>query len=238
VGGEAPGLWLKGSDITAENNVVRHPTGDDFDGIRFFGTDLTIRHNTVSDISTGPAEVEVGCIQTFNRPGVPIAPPGAPPPPPQPTTCEVHADCMQTFATGPTAPVPDTGPSRNVLIEGNRCERIASHCLIALGPHNAAGTGGGQGRTEDIRFVGNYCDAHFSAAVAFDDVRRATVRGNRIDSTEFEFGYGVFRAFSFVNNSTGGIVEDNDVAPDVAVEVAMDGSSAAGFRGPPPGGRQ
>ncbi|MGH8783428.1 hypothetical protein, partial [Paraburkholderia sp.] len=82
--GPAPGIWMRGSDVTVEDNSVRHPVGDDYDGLRFFGTDLIIRHNTISDIG--------------------------------PDASDAHADCMQTFATGPkNHRTPDSGTSNHVL---------------------------------------------------------------------------------------------------------------------------
>src|SRR5439155_784697 len=33
----APGIEITGDNITVRNNTVKHPTGDDFDGLRFFG---------------------------------------------------------------------------------------------------------------------------------------------------------------------------------------------------------
>jgi parallel beta helix pectate lyase-like protein len=61
----APGIWMKGTGITVENNTVRHPTGDDFDGIRFFGTDLKILHNTITDIAPDDSQAHADCMQSF-----------------------------------------------------------------------------------------------------------------------------------------------------------------------------
>jgi Right handed beta helix region len=61
----APAIWMKGTGITVENNTVRHPTGDDFDGIRFFGTDLKIVHNTITDISPDNTQAHADCMQSF-----------------------------------------------------------------------------------------------------------------------------------------------------------------------------
>jgi hypothetical protein len=237
VGGAAPGIWLKGTDVTVENNTVRHPTGDDFDGIRFFGTDLRIVHNTIIDINPtggdGPS-----CIQTKNPPPDPSTPGVVLTPETSASKegCDAHADCLQTFATGPDGAVPDTGPSRQVRIEGNSCQRVDGHCLIAQGPHSRPGTGSGQGESSDITFVDNYCDAHASQAVLVDDVRNVVIRGNEIDSTDFESSAGLFKAFAFANNSTDGTVEANQLSPNVGYEVAMDNSSRAGYRGPSPVG--
>jgi len=62
IDGKAPGIWMKGIDITVENNTVRHPSGDDYDGLRFFGDDLKIVHNTIGDISrTAPTRTRTAC---------------------------------------------------------------------------------------------------------------------------------------------------------------------------------
>jgi parallel beta helix pectate lyase-like protein len=61
----APAIWMKGTGITVEDNTVRHPTGDDFDGIRFFGTDLKILHNTITDIAPDDSQAHADCMQSF-----------------------------------------------------------------------------------------------------------------------------------------------------------------------------
>jgi hypothetical protein len=111
VDGKAPGIWLRGADVTVRDNTVVHPMGDDHDGLRFFGDDLRILHNTISDVSPGATEA--------------------------------HADCMQSFATGPKARTPNSGNSHRALIEGNRCERIDNQCLIVEGPFSSYGDGSG-----------------------------------------------------------------------------------------------
>src|SRR5262249_17912128 len=137
VGGEAPGIWMKGTGITVENNTVRHPTGDDFDGIRFFGTDLKILHNTISDISLGDGGGSVDCIQSYSLDSTIPDPTGMTVTHrPHSSDCDPEPDCMQTFATGPKSSVPNTGTSQRVLIEANRCQRILDHCLIVQGPHS------------------------------------------------------------------------------------------------------
>jgi hypothetical protein len=198
VGAHAPGVWMRGTGITVENNTVIHPTGDDFDGIRFFGTDLNILYNTVSDIS--------------------------------PDGSDAHADCMQSFATGPNSHLPNTGPSQHVLIDGNRCERIDNQCLIVEGPFSSAGDGSREGRTSDIRFTNNYCDAHASQAVWLDDVRNAVLEHNEIDA-------GVLKAFALANNSSGATISGNDISPQITDEVSMDQSSQFDYHGPTPHGK-
>ena len=61
---QAPGIEITGNNITIRNNTVKHPTGGDFDGLRFFGNNLQIVHNTISDTTnTGGAHAD--CMQTF-----------------------------------------------------------------------------------------------------------------------------------------------------------------------------
>jgi hypothetical protein len=60
----APGVELTGSGITLVNNVIAAPRGGDGDGIRFFGRNLRILHNTVSDVrNLGGAHAD--CMQTY-----------------------------------------------------------------------------------------------------------------------------------------------------------------------------
>jgi hypothetical protein len=62
---EAPGVWMEGNDITLRDTTITSPQGGDGDGIRFFGNDLRILHNTVSgtDNSTG---AHADCMQTYS----------------------------------------------------------------------------------------------------------------------------------------------------------------------------
>jgi hypothetical protein len=192
VGAKAPGIELKGSNITASNNTVKHPTGGDADGLRFFGKNIKILNNTITDINPGGGKA--------------------------------HADCMQTFATGSDSPA-----SQNVVISGNRCERIDNQCLIAEGPNSSAGDGSGQGSSSNITFINNYCDVGASQALQIDDVSHVKVSGNTITGTPD-------KAFSFQNKSTNAIVTANKVAKGIGYQVGMDSSSKSGYSGPEVGG--
>ncbi|HEY6422341.1 MAG TPA: right-handed parallel beta-helix repeat-containing protein [Pseudonocardiaceae bacterium] len=60
----APGVGLQGNNITLQDTNIDHPTGGDFDGIRFFGDGIKILHNHVINITnTGGAHAD--CMQTF-----------------------------------------------------------------------------------------------------------------------------------------------------------------------------
>lgn len=197
IDGKAPGIWLKGTNITVENNTVRHPIGDDHDGIRFFGDDLKIVHNTISDIS--------------------------------PDSSDAHADCMQSFATGPKSRTPNSGNVHRVLIDSNRCERTDNQCLIIEGPFSSYGDGSGIGHSSDITFSNNYCEAHASQAVWIDDVRNVVLKNNDIR-------HGVQKAFGLTNNSIGATVNGNRIAPQIKNEISMDDTSKIDYRGPTPDG--
>jgi hypothetical protein len=136
---------------------------------------------------------------------------------------------MQSFATGPNARVPNTGASERVLIEGNRCERIDNQCLIVEGPFSSYGDGSRDGRTSDVTFRENYCDAHASQAVWLDDVRRPTIEHNEIAD-------GVLKAFAMTNNCSGGTVGGNTIGSHIRYQISMDQSSRIGYRGPEPEG--
>lgn len=178
IGAAAPGVQLKGNNLTLQNTKIDHPTGGDYDGIRYFGDGIKILHNHISNITnTGGA----------------------------------HADCMQTFAT-------TTPASRNVLISGNRCEKIDNQCLIAQGPHSRAGDGSWRGESSGLTFSNNFCDAHASQAVHIDDVQNVTMMNNEIQGR-------VQKAFNFINKSTGAKVGCNKLGPGVGREVIIDRSS-------------
>ncbi|MBO0872659.1 MAG: hypothetical protein J2P19_04650, partial [Pseudonocardia sp.] len=59
----APGIEMSGNDIILLNNSISSPRGGDGDGVRFFGTNLRILHNTVTDVrNLGGAHAD--CMQT------------------------------------------------------------------------------------------------------------------------------------------------------------------------------
>lgn len=178
IGAAAPGVQLKGNNLTLQDTKIDHPTGGDYDGIRYFGDGIKILHNQISNITN---------------------------------THGAHADCMQTFAT-------TTPTSRNVLISGNRCEKIDNQCLIAQGPNSAAGNGSGKGESSGLVFSNNYCDAHASQAVHVDDVQNVTMTSNDIQGR-------VQKAFNFINHSTGIKISCNRLGSGVGKEAITDGTS-------------
>ena len=65
LGAVAPGIEIHGNNVTVMNNTVTHPTGGDYDGIRFFGADLRILHNTIMNINPDGSGAHADCMQTF-----------------------------------------------------------------------------------------------------------------------------------------------------------------------------
>lgn len=184
IGAAAPGVLLKGDNLTLQNTQIDHPVGGDYDGIRFFSNDIKVLHNYILNITN---------------------------------TNGAHADCMQTYAT-------TTPASRNILISGNRCEKVDNQCLIAQGPHSLAGNGSGKGESSGLVFSNNYCDAHASQAVHIDDFQNVTMIDNDIQGR-------VQKAFNLVNGSTGAKIGCNVLGPQVRKEVIVDGSSEPGYQG-------
>jgi hypothetical protein len=127
-----------------------------------------------------------------------------------------HADCMQTFAT-------TTPTSHNVLISGNRCEKVDNQCLIAQGPHSIARNGSESGELSGLTFSNNYCDSHAAQAVHVDDVQNTIMAGNDIQGEARQ-------AFNFINGSTGAKTGCNRLGPRVDTEVSIDESSQAGYQ--------
>jgi len=125
------GAKLLVDNITFQDNMIVHPvnTGEDTDGIRFFGDHIKIVHNTMTDISDGSNCTNDGC--------------GDGP----------HPDCLQTWYSD-TYPT-----SSNVVIDGNRCEKAAAQCLMAEGPTLPDDGIQGPGQSANWIFNNNYCDA-------------------------------------------------------------------------------
>jgi hypothetical protein len=126
---------------------------------------------------------------------------------------------MQTFATSKPG-------SRDVVIQGNRCEGIRAQCLMAEGPDDDGGSG--EGVSENWLFADNYCDAYAAAqSVALEDIQNVTIRGNRMVGK-------ATKAFALGEGSTGITVQNNEIGPDYRREVGFDHPSAQeGYNGPP-----
>ncbi|GAA5163769.1 hypothetical protein GCM10023321_51130 [Pseudonocardia eucalypti] len=59
-----PGISLQGNSLILENSTVLSPRGGDGDGLRFFGENITIRHNTIRDTRHLDG-AHADCMQTF-----------------------------------------------------------------------------------------------------------------------------------------------------------------------------
>jgi Right handed beta helix region len=147
---ENMGASLQGDNITFRDNTISHPVygGDDTDGLRFFGNNIAIVHNTIKDVYDGSQCDQSGC--------------GDGP----------HPDCMQTFYSNqyPT--------SSNVTIEGNRCQNAAAQCLIGEGPVIPDENIAGPGVSTNWIFYDNYCEDGADQSVQLKDIKNATIVGN------------------------------------------------------------
>ena len=152
---DAMGAKLLGDNIVFQDNLITHPvnSGDDTDGIRFFGDHIKIVHNTIRDISDGSHCTNDGC--------------GDGP----------HPDCLQTWYSNnyPT--------SSDIVIDGNRCEKAAAQCLMAEGPVLPQEGVNGPGQSGNWLFHNNYCDDGANQAVMLKNIKNVTITDNNFDGT-------------------------------------------------------
>lgn len=163
----APGIEIRGSNVTVENNTVTHPTGDDYDGLRFFGSNLTIAHNTIADISPDGSGAHADCMQTFAT--------DDDHPASQNVTitgnrCERIANtCL--IAEGPNSSAGDgsgTGTTTNFTFSHNYCDVHAAQALMIDDVQN-------------ITAAGNQVIGSIEKAFAFQNRSTGvTVQGNKI----------------------------------------------------------
>ena len=167
-GANSTGIWSSGSQVTIRDNTITRVrwTGDDVDGIRFFGDGTRILRNTVTNLE-GTAHVgdsHVDCIQTYatSRPGssdVVI----------QGNRCEgIRAQCL--MAEGPNDEGGSrTGVSRHWVFDGNYCDSYAAAQSVALED------------IQDVTISNNEMVGEGNKAFALGrDSTGATVRDNRI----------------------------------------------------------
>nr|WP_156994310.1 right-handed parallel beta-helix repeat-containing protein [Pseudonocardia acaciae] len=64
---EAPGIELTGRHLTVENSTSISPRQEDGDALRFWGSDITIKHNTMRN--TRNIRAHADCMQTFATDG-------------------------------------------------------------------------------------------------------------------------------------------------------------------------
>ena len=167
-GGDSTGIWSSGSRVTIQDNIITQVrwTGDDVDGIRFFGDGSRILRNTVTDLE-GTDEVgdsHVDCIQTFAT-----SLPGSSDVVIQGNRCEeIRAQCL--MAEGPdVADGSGDGVSRRWLFDSNYCDSYAAAQSVALVD------------IQDVTISNNEMVGKAAKAFALGrDSTGATVRGNLI----------------------------------------------------------
>ncbi|MFE5120819.1 right-handed parallel beta-helix repeat-containing protein [Streptomyces sp. NPDC056669] len=180
---EAPGIELTGHRVTARNNTVIGPRGGDGDGIRFFGDDLTIAHNTVRGTDNSHGR-HADCMQTFagdTPPSHRVRIEG--------NRCE-QVDNMCLMAEGPNDGEGDgRGTTSDFTIRGNHCETLrASQALMFEDVQNATITGNVFAAPTDhaiglayhstgARVDGNTLHSGIRYEVGIDDSSRAGYRG-------------------------------------------------------------
>ncbi|MGW7750048.1 right-handed parallel beta-helix repeat-containing protein [Streptomyces violaceusniger] len=180
---EAPGIELTGHRVTVRNNTVIGPRGGDGDGIRFFGDDLTIAHNTVRDTDNSHGR-HADCMQTFASDTPPSHRVRI-----ENNRCE-KVDNMCLMAEGPNDGEGDgRGTTSDFTIRGNHCETLrASQALMFEDVRNATITGNVFAAPTDhaiglayhstgARVDGNTLHSGIRYEVGIDNSSRAGYRG-------------------------------------------------------------
>lgn len=139
LGAKAPGVYITGNDSTTQNLTIDHPTGGDYDGIRFFGTGIKILHNTIRHI-TNTHGAHADCMQTFATGGDSVASQNVLI---EGNRCE-NIDNQCLIAEGPNSEAGDgsgVGESKNIVFRNNFCEGHASQDLMIDDVQNLTVTG-------------------------------------------------------------------------------------------------
>jgi hypothetical protein len=171
---EAPGVELLGNHLTLRNVAVTEPQGDDGDGVRFFGSDITIAHNTISGTSNADG-AHADCMQTFatdeKHPASQHVMIDA-------NRCE-NIDNQCLIAEGPNSSAGDgsgEGESRDITFSNNYCEARADQAVYV----------------DDVRDVvisGNQVAGRMVKAFAFaNGSTDGVVKNNRLGQVRFEVG--------------------------------------------------
>jgi hypothetical protein len=130
-GADSTGIWASGEGVTVQDNVITRVrwTGEDVDGIRFFGDGFRVLRNTVRDLegTDDVGDSHVDCMQTYATSG-----PGSSDVVIQGNRCEdIRAQCL--MAEGPNDEGGSgEGVSRNWLFDGNYCDSNAKAQSVAL----------------------------------------------------------------------------------------------------------
>lgn len=205
-GRKVDGITIEADNVVVDGYVMDQPEAP---GIEMTGNNITVRNNTISRPRGGDGDglrffgsdlkiLNNRISGTTNDNGR-------------------HADCMQTFAS-------DTPSSRNVLIQGNRCEQADNMCLMAEGPDD------GKRTTSNFTIKDNSCQTlQASQNLMFENVQNCVITGN-------EFTGNPVKAIGLSLGSTGAHVSGNKLGPSIQYEVGLDDSSRDGYQGPEPGG--
>jgi hypothetical protein len=209
---DGEGKTVGGIDIEADYVIVQNYVmeGPEAPGVSIEGNNVTLQNVTIKDPTGGDGDglrffgddikiLNNKISGTSNENG--------------------HADCMQTFSS-------DSPPSNNVLIEGNRCEKIDNMCLMAEGPND--GEGDGEGHSTKFTLKNNYCETlEAGQQIMIEDIQDAVIADN-------EFVGSTDRAIGLAINSTGAHVSGSKLDPAIECEVGIDDSSREGYEGPEP----
>lgn len=184
------GIDCECSGSVIESNVVH---GTDGTGIRVEGDRITVRRNTVSGSVRREASDADGmrffgtAIRITENTVRDISDEG------YPDGDAPHTDCFQTYDS-------DAPPTFDVVLSGNRCERVGVQCLIATGKYGNPGVPAG---VRSITFTGNYCAVGGSQAVNLDGYPHVVIRGNTIT------GPNLYRGIYLSSGATDAAVDDN-----------------------------
>jgi hypothetical protein len=165
---------LLGNHLTLRNVAVTEPQGDDGDGVRFFGSDITIAHNTISGTSNADG-AHADCMQTF---ATDEKHPASQHVVIDSNRCEdIDNQCL--IAEGPNSSAGDgsgEGESRDITFSNNYCEARADQAVYV----------------DDVRDVvisGNQVVGKMVKAFAFaNGSTNAVVENNRLGQVRFEVG--------------------------------------------------
>ncbi len=171
---KAPGASLKGSNITLRNTAINGPRRDDGDGIRFWGSNIRIEHNTITDTRNAKG-AHADCMQTFatddDNPAsqdVLI----------DSNRCEkIDNNCL--IVEGPNSEAGDgsgDGETRNITFSNNYCENKAAQAVLI-------------DDTDHAVITGNEIVGDINHAFALQNkATNAVVNGNKARSVRYEVG--------------------------------------------------
>ncbi|HEY4008105.1 MAG TPA: right-handed parallel beta-helix repeat-containing protein, partial [Pseudonocardia sp.] len=182
----APGISLHGNNITLENSSSISPHGDDGDGIRFWGNNIIIRHNTVQHTSNA-GKKHADCMQTF---ATDEDSPASQHVLIEANRCEdISNTCL--IMEGPNSEAGDgsgIGASSDVTYTDNYCQNRADEALqiddvqnLTITNNEIAGTINHafalQNKTTGAKVSGNKLNSEIRYEVGMDDESKAGYQG-------------------------------------------------------------